>query len=69
MKPANFDEFLIWYTNHADVVYAFEQELRKLCISDTDILKQSLMIYRDITIAFDECVDPLLDPITAGYCL
>ena len=63
-------DLLEWYENQKDVVYDFQQELEKYCISDVDILAKSLEKYN---IAGQVLNHPMLPPLekltTASYTL
>jgi hypothetical protein len=65
-------EFFAWYETQKDVEYDFRKELEAYCISDVDILKQSLEVYSDNAIQFNggnKYCNPLLCPTIASYCL
>lgn len=61
-------EFNEWYANQKDVVYDFKKELYEYCLSDVQILKQSMEVYRDEGIQMNG-IDPLKSTTIASYCM
>ena len=63
-------EFLIWYKNKIDNKYIWnnKKELLDYCISDVDILRRSMMIFRKLYIDIAD-IDPLQYTTIASVCM
>ena len=63
-------ELLQWYSEQQDVVYNFKEELEKYCISDVDILAQSMEKYNEAGKKLNHKLLPPLERLTiAAYTL
>ena len=70
MKAAERKDFLKWYDGKVKEGYIWNQdkEMREYCISDVDILRKCLIVFRELYIKIAD-IDPLQYLTIAGVCM
>ena len=70
MKPGERDNFLKWYEEcvNNNYVFDFKKEITEYCRSDVDILKRSMIKFREDFIKLEN-IDPLKYIIIASVCM
>jgi G:T-mismatch repair DNA endonuclease (very short patch repair protein) len=76
MSKERQEEFKVWYSQHCNDIFDFEQEMLDYCRSDVDILRRACLCYRDvllnatkITSDRDSGIDPFGVVSAASVCM
>ena len=67
MSKQKRKEFLEWYEKNKDMTFNFQKELKEYCRSDVDILRRSMLKFREDFISMEN-IDPLQYIKIASVC-
>ena len=64
MSTEERSEFLRWHQAWKDQIFDFRREMEEYCRSDVDILRRSMMVFRDLLLSITEERETVINPKT-----